>query len=135
MPWRLPRRHDVIASLRNRAALSGAAFFLALAAIAVQAAPAARTPTVGTSGDYLVRMDTDGDGRVSLPEFQAWMGYAFERMDVDRDGVVEPHELPGGRGRAIALDQHRQRLAATFTKQDRDRSGYLDARELASPPQ
>lgn len=101
---------------------------------ATPAAPPARTPTVATSGDYLARMDTDRDGRISLPEFQAWMGYAFERMDVDRDGVVEVHELPGGRGRAIALDEHRRRLALTFSKQDRDGSGHLDARELAAPP-
>lgn len=117
----------------RKAALASAAFFLSLAT-ALQAAPP-RTPTVGTSGDYLARMDTDRDGRVSLTEFQAWMGYAFERMDLDRDGIVESHELPGGRGRPIALDEHRRRLAGTFAKQDRNRDGVLDARELAAPPQ
>ncbi|GGZ67925.1 hypothetical protein GCM10008101_22770 [Lysobacter xinjiangensis] len=90
---------------------------------------------VTSSGDYLARMDTDGDGRVSLPEFQAWMGYAFERMDVDRDGVVSAAELPGGRGKPISLAEHRAALAATFARQDRDRDGYLDRRELAAPPQ
>lgn len=120
-------------TFRNRAALSGAAFLFA-ASTAMASGPA-RSPAVGTTGDYLARMDTDRDGRVSLPEFQAWMGYAFERMDADRDGIVEPHELPGGRGRAIALAEHRQRLALTFARQDRNRDGYLDARELASPPQ
>lgn len=110
------------------AALASAAFFLTLAT-ALQAAP-----TVGSSADYLARMDTDRDGRVSLPEFQAWMGYAFERMDVDRDGVVETHELPGGRGREVSLQAHRERQATTFARQDRDRSGFLDARELAAPP-
>ncbi len=118
-----------------KAALPGAAFFVAMAvALAAAAHPPARTPSVGTSGDYLARMDTDRDGRVSLPEFQAWMGYAFERMDVDGDGLVATHELPGGRGRPIALDEHRRRLAATFAKQDRDGNGHLDARELAAPP-
>jgi Ca2+-binding EF-hand superfamily protein len=90
---------------------------------------------VTSSGDYLARMDTDGDRRVSLAEFQAWMGYAFERMDVDRDGIVSPAELPGGRGRAISLPEHRAALAARFAKQDLDHDGRLDARELAAPPQ
>ena len=90
---------------------------------------------VASTGDYLSRMDSDGDRRVSLAEFQAWMGYAFERMDTNHDGIVSPAELPGGRGRAIALSEHRAALAVTFAKQDRDHDGGLDARELAAPPQ
>lgn len=123
---------------RHGAAPAGAALFLSLIVAAwgsaAFATPPARTPTVITSGDYLARMDTDRDGRVSLPEFQAWMGYAFERMDVDRDGIVETHELPGGRGKPIALDEHRRVLAERFAKQDRNGDGVLDARELAAPP-
>lgn len=90
---------------------------------------------VASSGDYLLRMDSDGDRRVSLAEFQSWMGYAFERMDVDRDGVVSTAELPGGRGKAISLAEHRAALAARFAKQDLNHDGRLDARELAAPPQ
>ena len=90
---------------------------------------------VSSSGDYLSRMDTDRDRRVSLAEFQSWMGYAFERMDVDHDGIVSPAELPGGRGKAISLAEHRAALAVTFGKQDRNHDGMLDARELAAPPQ
>jgi hypothetical protein len=90
---------------------------------------------VTSSGDYLARMDIDGDRRVSLPEFQAWMGYAFERMDIDHDGIVSRSELPGGHGRAISLAEHRAALAARFARQDTNRDGRLDARELAAPPQ
>nr|WP_233511775.1 hypothetical protein [Luteimonas weifangensis] len=87
----------------------------------------------GTS-DYLARMDADRDGRVSLAEYQAWMGYGFEAMDRDRDGVLTPVELPGGRGNPLSREAHRTRLAATFSRQDRNGDGFLDAAELAAPP-
>lgn len=93
------------------------------------------TPAVTRTSDYLERMDSDRDGRVSLAEYQQWMGYAFERMDADGDGVLNPAELPGGRGRPVTWAQHRAALAAAFRRQDLNGDGVLDARELASPPQ
>lgn len=95
-------------------------------------APAAAQ--VHDAGDYLARMDTDGNGRVSLAEYQAWMGYAFSRMDRDGDGVLAAHELPGGRGRPVSLAAHRAALAAAFARQDRNGDGHLDEAELAAPP-
>lgn len=89
---------------------------------------------VTATGDYLARMDTDGDGRITLTEYQAWMGYAFERMDADRDGRLTAAELPGGKGRTISLDEHRESLAAMFRRQDADGDGFLSAKELAAPP-
>ncbi len=89
---------------------------------------------VERTGDYLARMDTDGDSRVSQAEYVVWMGYAFERMDRDGDGVLSSAELPGGKGRPVTLDTHRQRLAERFKRQDANGDGYLDARELAAPP-
>lgn len=108
-----------------------AGFFCALAGALL--ACAAQAQVRGTA-DYLARMDTDRDGRVALPEYQAWLGYAFERMDRDGDGVLSAAELPGGRGAPVRLDAHRKALADAFARQDRDRSGFLDARELAAPP-
>lgn len=89
---------------------------------------------VTATADYLARMDTDGDGRVSLAEYQAWMGYAFTAMDRDGDGVLRASELPGGRGAAITREGHLARLADAFRRQDADGDGMLDARELAAPP-
>lgn len=125
-----------------------AGLLLALTSVASaqqQASPAAPAtapakPTAsGTApqgtGDYLSRMDLDGDRKVSLLEYQEWLTYAFDGMDRNRDGVLTPDEQPGGRGKAITRDAHRARVAERFGRQDIDRSGFLDARELAAPPQ
>lgn len=96
--------------------------------------PVPANAQVRASSDYLQRMDGDGDGRVSLAEYQAWMGYAFGRMDRNGDGVLGADELPGGRGKPVSLASHRESLAAAFRRQDGNRDGWLDARELAAPP-
>ena len=101
---------------------------LALVASGVAGAQVERT------GDYLSKMDGDGDGRVSRAEYLAWMGYAFEKMDRDGDGVLSPAELPGGKGKSVTLAQHRQRLVERFARQDANGDGYLDAKELSAPP-
>ncbi len=98
-------------------------------------APTPVPPPPRRSGDYLGRMDTDGDGRVSPTEYQDWLSYAFDGMDRDHDGVLSPAEQPGGRGEPITREAHRARLAERFRRQDVDRSGFLDAKELAAPPQ
>ncbi|MGH8081455.1 MAG: hypothetical protein ACREP7_12850 [Lysobacter sp.] len=93
---------------------------------------------VTSTGDYLARMDSDGDGKISLSEYQDWLSYAFDAMDANHDGVLDAQEQPAsGRGARAPLtrEQHRQTLAERFGKQDRNHDGWLDARELASPPQ
>ena len=85
------------------------------------------------TGDYLTLMDTDGDRRVSLQEYQDWLSYAFDGMD--RNRVLTPDEQPGGRGTRVTRDDHRLRIAERFRRQDRNRDGFLDAQELSSPPQ
>lgn len=90
---------------------------------------------VTATDEYVARMDVDRDGRVALGEYQSWMGYAFERMDRNHDGLLTPDELPGGRGAPVSLADHRLTLAAAFRRQDANRDGFLSARELAAPPQ
>jgi hypothetical protein len=99
------------------------------------ALPLAALAQVRSSSEYLVRMDRDGDGRVSLPEYQDWLSYAFDAMDHDRDGVLSAAEQPGGRGAPLARAVHRERLAERFRRQDTNRDNVLSAKELASPPQ
>ncbi|KAF1685378.1 hypothetical protein B1992_12455 [Pseudoxanthomonas broegbernensis] len=113
---------------------AGAWYAAVLLAALLPCWPWAAHAQVERTGDYLARMDADGDGRVSLDEYLAWMGYAFARMDRDGNGVLSPAEQPGGKGAPITLEAHRQRLAARFHRQDADGDGYLDQRELAAPP-
>lgn len=96
--------------------------------------PFASFAQVTATGEYLARMDTDRDGRVSLAEYQAWMSYAFDGMDRNRDGTLSVDELPGGRGKPITREAHLAQLAARFTRQDADGDGFLSAKELAAPP-
>jgi len=117
-------------SPRGKPALHRAGLLFALSLL-----PSLAGAQVQASSDYLARMDSDVDGRVSLVEYQAWMGYAFERMDIDRDGILAVAELPGGRGKPVSLVDHRESLAAAFRRQDRNRDGFLSAIELAAPPQ
>ena len=119
---------------RRKPARKRAGFLLSVAA-PLLLSPAVATAQVQATGDYLARMDRDVDGRVSLIEYQDWMGYGFEQMDRDRDGILVPAELPGGRGKPVSLADHRESLAAAFRRQDRNRDGFLNAPELAAPPQ
>lgn len=122
---------------RRPAALSvwgGRRGAFAVALVCTGLASASAVAQVARPGDYLARMDADGDRRVSLAEYQAWMGYAFERMDRDGDGTLAAGELPGGRGRPVSLAAHRASLTAAFRRQDRDGDGFLDAAELTAPP-
>jgi len=90
---------------------------------------------VDASSDYLARMDSDHDRRVSLVEYQDWLSYAFDAMDRDHDGMLTAAELPEGRGHPVSRTQHRARLAEAFDRQDRNGDAFLDAAELAAPPQ
>jgi hypothetical protein len=129
-PWRR------FTSWRRRRARIRAvrAFALLLLTVAMPLHAEVREGGVRATSDYLARMDVDGDRRVSLREYQDWLSYAFDAMDRNQDAVLTPDELPGGRGKPVTRDVHRERLADTFRKQDANRDGFLDARELSAPP-
>ncbi len=109
---------------RRTAAIIIIASVLALPALAQVQAPS----------DYMQRMDRDGDGRVSLAEYIEWMSYGFDAMDKNGNGILEPHEQPGGRGKPITRSEHIATLTERFRRQDSDKDGYLSAKELAAPP-
>jgi Ca2+-binding EF-hand superfamily protein len=111
--------------LRLCLALSAAALLGIAAPVGAQDSPQA----------YLARMDSNGDGRVDLDEYLAWMIHGFDRMDRNGNGVLDIDEQPAGARRAPVTRSDRLRaLTAAFRRQDINGDGVLDARELAAPP-
>ena len=100
---------------------------LAAALAALLAAPVA-------ASDYFSAVDLDGDGRVSLDEFLERMGFAFRQMDVDGNGVLEPHEQHIPDAPRITLAEHEARFSAQFRRQDANGDGFLSRTELIAPP-
>ncbi len=84
---------------------------------------------------YLDAMDRNGDGRIDVAEFQAWMIRGFDRMDANRNGVLDLDEQPAGRNRRpIPRGEQLQIFKEAFHRQDLNGDGYLNARELSAPP-
>lgn len=96
--------------------------------------PLVSAAQVENADDYLARLDSNRDGRIAVDEYQAWMAYAFERMDANGDGILSEEELPVADGATVSLAEHRDSLAGMFHRLDVDGDGFLDAAELAAPP-
>jgi hypothetical protein len=87
-----------------------------------------------TAADLFHAMDSNGDGRISESEYVRYMSQGFDRRDLNHDGVLEPDELPGGRGKAITLKEWQDNLRHEFHRLDRNHDGYLSQQELMQPP-
>lgn len=89
-----------------------------------------------TPKEYLQRMDANGDGKVDEAEYVRYMSQGFLRMDINGDGVIDANDGPMRPGaRPIHLDEFQRNLIHQFHKLDTNHDGYLNARELAQPPQ
>jgi Ca2+-binding EF-hand superfamily protein len=119
----------------SRAIFAGMLFAAMLPGLVPIAAAQEQRRELASTKEYLSKMDVDGDGKVSLSEYQDWMSYAFDAMDRNHDGVLSSAEQPGGRGKPVTRSEFRERLAERFRKQDLNHDGFLSARELAAPPQ
>jgi Ca2+-binding EF-hand superfamily protein len=88
-----------------------------------------------TPAEYLQRMDANGDGRIDETEYVRYMSQGFLRMDVNGDGVIDANDGPMRPGaRPIHLEEFQRNLIHQFHKLDRNKDGYLNAKELAQPP-
>lgn len=122
---------------RRAAWLPGGACAVAVLLLGLGSAQA-RGGFAGSPAELLGRMDADADGRVSLAEYQAYLLRGFRALDADGDGVVSRAELgvrSGGSRAPVDLTSRERALAESFIRQDADADGFLDASELAAPPQ
>lgn len=96
----------------------------------------AALPAHASRSEYLGYFDTDGDGRVSLTEYQDYLSQGFHAMDRNGDGVLSADELPHGvRARtATTLQSRRLALTRMFDRLDTNNDGYLDVDELTAVP-
>ncbi len=85
--------------------------------------------------EYFSAIDSNGNGGVSLAEFQDWMGYAFNQIDKNANDVIDADEALVPKMRGVTRAQQRANFAAQFRRQDKNKSGELSMAELTAPPQ
>ncbi|SIT85062.1 EF-hand domain-containing protein [Pontibaca methylaminivorans] len=73
-------------------------------------------------------LDADGDGTVTLEEFQQRRNAMFESMDSDGDGKLSVEEIE-----AEAVKRARERAEAMVERFDKDGDGFLGAEEMPGP--
>jgi Ca2+-binding EF-hand superfamily protein len=107
----------------------------ALVALTLLAGSAQAQDYPRTPAEYLRRMDANGDGRVDEAEYVRYMSQGFMRMDVNGDGIIDANDGPMRPGaRPIHLDEFERNLIHQFHKLDKNKDGYLNAKELSQPP-
>ena len=95
----------------------------------------ATAPCIAQSqSSYFDAVDSDHDGRISLPEFQERMSWAFRQMDRNADQVLAPDEQLVPNAPTLTLAELHGRLAAQYRRQDKNKDGSLSAREFLAPP-
>jgi Ca2+-binding EF-hand superfamily protein len=80
--------------IRKAIALIAASFVVGTISTAALAVSKRTAATADRDVRKLLRMmDSDGNGVVSKDEFMQYMGQAFDRLDVDKSGALEPGEV------------------------------------------
>ena len=82
---------------------------LILAAIAALTLPAAGVATaqVPHGPKAIARLDSNGDGKITVDEFVAYSGHRFEQFDTDRDGKLTNAEIEAARSKTEAMEAGR----------------------------
>jgi hypothetical protein len=83
---------------------------------------------------YFNAIDQDQSGGVSLKEFQSWMRYAFDRIDTNKNDVIDADEALVPRMKGVTRAKHQANIAKQFNRQDANRDGALSKAELIAPP-
>ena len=104
-----------------------------LAFVLVCIAPAALS--AGSAANrYFEVVDTDRDGRISLPEYLDRMTWAFRREHAIAVRIHAPEEQLAPNSPRLTRADLEARLQGQFRRQDRNRDGTLDPAEFLAPP-
>jgi len=101
--------------------------------VCIGALLAAQPSYAQTQQDYFNAKDANGDGKVSLDEFQGSLRYAFDRIDTNQNDVIDAEEALVPRMRGITRTRHQRNIDAQFARQDKNRNGTLSVAELTEP--
>ena len=115
---------------------------IAAATFLIGGLPASAQPNASS----IKTLDTDNDGTVALAEAKKAASALFDRLERDKDGTLDKHELSGrlsAKELAVADPDHDSTLTKDeylavveqrFNAADLDHDGTLDAKELRLAP-
>ena len=77
--------------------------------------------------------DTNGDGAISMTEFNAFQAGHFKRMDANGDGKITRDEMEAGHKKQMGKGT--THLDKRFNAADANHDGGLDREEVKAMPQ
>jgi hypothetical protein len=118
---------------------------------ATGAAPLTReAPPIQAAGTSLFKdLDTNKDGKVTLPEYMAWREARFNYLDTNKDGSLSRSEVSAGKikfaetlrknfalidanqDQMLSREEFREATRLVFFRMDTNRDGYLTPKELS----
>ena len=119
----------------TRLAIAMSSALLSLAAAAQTAAPTTDAPASGHHGMFahaLKKLDTDGDGRISLNEYLAGATARFKAADTKNAGVLSAEQLAS----SPQAQKHNLRAASRIVRHlDTTKKGYVTADDFVAEAQ
>lgn len=131
------RKLSFIATLTFIATASLATSVWAQNASKPASAPAAK-PAAAAQPARKDPRDLDGDHRASWDEYRKAMSDNFNRLDTNKDNVLESSELPQNPppkpGQRLPRAEFEKNLRTSFDKLDANKDGYLAGAEFPTAP-
>lgn len=80
------------------------------------------------SFEFLLRYDSNNDGKITRAELEAGLRQDFRQADSNQDGLLDPDEVLAANQRRIKIDQ-----STAIPLIDWNHDGYVDFAEFAAP--